>query len=122
MHNLLNTAYRRGLQGESVALAFLKQSGYDILRQRYKTPYGEIDVVAQLGQMIVCVEVKTRRTLSASLHAVQHKQQERIMNAYLYFIQSCPQYADYSVRFDVIVCAPNTKPIHLQHAFESTYE
>jgi putative endonuclease len=114
-----NKAYNLGIQGEHVAIAFLKLKGYDILHTRYRTPYGEIDIIAQEGDTIVCVEVKTRQTLNKGLEALTVSQQERIMNAYLYFIQDPSPYAVFGVRFDVIVCAPNSKPIHIQHAFES---
>lgn len=117
-----NTTYDRGLQGESVALAFLRLKGYHILKTRYRTPYGEIDILAQRDDTMVCVEVKTRSSLNASLESIKLPQQERIMNAYLHFIQLNPYYAQYGARFDVIVCAPNTKPIHLENAFEEKYE
>lgn len=116
------TAYKRGLQGEAVAISFLKLNGYDILHQRYKTAYGEIDIIALLGEMLVCIEVKTRSTANLSLQSVQSKQKERIMRAYLYFIQNNSEYMNYPVRFDVIVCTPNSKPYHVKHAFESDYE
>lgn len=116
------TAYKRGLQGEAIAISFLKLNGYDILYQRYKTSYGEIDIIALLGEMLVCIEVKTRATSKLSLHAIHRKQKERIMQAYLYFIQANPRYMNHPVRFDVIVCAPNSKPYHVKHAFESDYE
>ena len=116
------TSYQRGVQGESVALAFLNLHGYHILAKRYRTPYGEIDIIARYDNMIVCVEVKTRSSLSASLNAIQSPQQERIMNAYLYFIQSFPDYANDAVRFDVIVCVPNSRPLHIKNAFEANYE
>lgn len=44
------------------------------------------------------------------------------MNAYLHFIQLNPDYAKFGIRFDVIVCAPNSKPIHLENAFEANHE
>lgn len=116
------TAYSFGLQGESVAVALLKLNNYEILNTRYRTPYGEIDIIARSDKMIVCVEVKARHTLNASMHAIGHQQRKRIMNAYLHFIQTYREYANDPVRFDVIVCAPNSKPLHIQHAFESSDE
>lgn len=117
-----NTSYKRGLDGEAVAIAFLKLKGYNILETRYRTMYGEIDLIAQQDEVLVCVEVKTRQTLYDGLHAVQPVQQGRIMNAYLYFIQTYPSYASFPVRFDVMVCVPNLKPIHIQNAFEYSNE
>lgn len=122
MQKATTTSFHRGMQGEAVALAFLNLHGYHILAKRYRTPYGEIDIIARHENMIVCVEVKTRSSLSDSLKALHSPQQERIINAYLYFIQSFPDYANDAVRFDVIVCAPNSKPLHVKNAFEANYE
>lgn len=122
MPKVATTSFQRGMQGEAVALAFLHLHGYHILAKRYRTPYGEIDIIARYENMIVCVEVKTRSSLSASLKALHTPQQERIIKAYLYFIQSFPDYANNAVRFDVIVCAPNSKPLHIKNAFEANYE
>jgi putative endonuclease len=122
MPKVFRNSYNRGMQGESVALAFLNLRGYHILAKRYRTPYGEIDIIARYDTMIVCVEVKTRSTISSSLQALQVRQQERIMNAYLHFIQSFPDYANDAVRFDVIVCAPNSKPLHIKNAFEANHD
>ena len=51
-----------GKLGERIALGFLKRSGYRILETNFRTPFGELDVVARRGGHIVFVEVKTRRT------------------------------------------------------------
>lgn len=110
-------SYHRGLQGEAVALAFLKLNGYHILKVRHKTPYGEIDIIAQNGTTVVCVEVKTSAYPERALYALQQRQQRRIQNAYLQFIQQYPIYADYGVRFDVMICVTGQKPVHIQNAF-----
>lgn len=53
-----------GRWGEDVAAHFLTAQGYTILTRNYRTPAGELDIVAQDGGAIVFVEVKTRRTAS----------------------------------------------------------
>ena len=50
-----------GKQGEDLACATLERRGYAILARRYRTRYGEIDIVARDGPTIVFVEVKARR-------------------------------------------------------------
>ena len=40
-------AFRTGLSAESRAAAFLMAKGYRILARRFRTPYGEIDIVAR---------------------------------------------------------------------------
>lgn len=51
-----------GKWGEAKAADYLKDKGYIILEMNYRTPYGEIDLIALDQQTVVFVEVKTRRT------------------------------------------------------------
>ena len=57
-------AFRTGLSAESRAAAYLMAKGYRILAKRFRTPYGEIDLVAQQAQ-------------SACLHRGQGPRQPR---------------------------------------------
>ncbi len=52
-----------GKHGEDVACAELIRLGYDILERRYRTRFGEIDIVARHQGVVVFVEVKARRGL-----------------------------------------------------------
>ncbi len=49
-----------GKLGEDLACAELKRRGYAILERRYRTRYGEIDIVARHDECVVVVEVKAR--------------------------------------------------------------
>ena len=55
---------RLGAQGESVAAAHLEASGMRVIERNFRTRFGEVDLVAEDGDAIVFVEVKTRRGLS----------------------------------------------------------
>lgn len=50
-----------GLHGEGVAERYLASRGCRILDRRWRTPCGEIDLVAEDRGEVVFVEVKTRR-------------------------------------------------------------
>ncbi|MBM2827275.1 MAG: hypothetical protein HW403_1339 [Dehalococcoidia bacterium] len=50
--------------GERIAQSFLRGQGYHILETNYRCPHGEADIVAQDGECLVFVEVKTRRSRS----------------------------------------------------------
>ena len=49
-----------GAKGEKVARAYLEKKGYRILEANFRCPEGEIDLVAQKGDCLVLVEVRTR--------------------------------------------------------------
>ena len=49
-----------GELGETLACDELRRRGYAILERRYRTRYGEIDIVARHGDVLVFVEVKAR--------------------------------------------------------------
>jgi len=54
-----------GDSAEAAVAEFLRQGGYKILERNWKTPYAEIDVVAEKDKSVCFVEVKYRRSLSA---------------------------------------------------------
>jgi putative endonuclease len=58
---------RVGKWGEQTASDFLTQRGYQIVARNLRTPYGEIDLLAQKDGFTVFVEVKARLTESAGL-------------------------------------------------------
>src|SRR5262245_53845592 len=74
-------AFRTGLSAESRAAAYLMAKGYRILAKRFRTPYGEIDLVARRRNLIDFVEVKARENLDDAAFAVTPRQQQRIINA-----------------------------------------
>ncbi len=56
-----------GKWGEELAAQFLRDKGYEIVQHNVRTPYGELDLIARRGMMIVFVEVKTRTSGSFGL-------------------------------------------------------
>jgi putative endonuclease len=49
-----------GRRGEDLAVGFLERAGYEILDRNWRSPTGEIDIVARGSGVIAIVEVKTR--------------------------------------------------------------
>jgi putative endonuclease len=63
-------AFQTGLSAESRAAALLMAKGYRILAKRFRTPHGEIDLVAKRRNLIAFVEVKARASLDEAAYAV----------------------------------------------------
>ncbi len=112
-------AERRGRQAETMAAWFLRLKAYRILARDFKTPVGEIDLIARRGRIIAFVEVKRRQDLAQGLEAVTPRAQARIMRAALTFMASRPDLAQFDLRFDVIVINPGIWPHHVQGAWTS---
>ena len=113
-------AFRTGLSAESRAAAFLMAKGYRILARRFRTPHGEIDIVAKRRNLIAFVEVKARGSLDEAAFAVTPRQQARIIDAAQGWLVAHPEHADFDLRFDVILIAPRHLPRHLLAAFDAS--
>lgn len=51
---------KTGSKGERVAGEMLEQKGYQVLSHNYRSKWGEVDIVAKIGEVVVFVEVKTK--------------------------------------------------------------
>ncbi len=90
-----------GRSGETRVAAFLRKSGYKIVKRNYQCRYGEIDIIAEKDEYIVFVEVKTRKknSLISPMESVGSFKQQRILHtAQDYIVKTdCPL----QPRFDV---------------------
>lgn len=109
--------YRLGLSAESIAALYLRCKGYSIVGHRFKTPAGEVDLVARRGRRLAFVEVKRRPTIDEALDAVTAKQRRRVTRAAELWLKRHPRYAALDYGFDVIALAPGHWPRHLRDAF-----
>ena len=113
-------AFRTGLSAEGRAAALLMAKGYRILAKRFRTPYGEIDLVAKKRDLLVFVEVKARASLDDAAYAVTPRQQQRIINAAQVWLMTHPEHAEFDLRFDAVLIAPRSLPRHLLAAFDAS--
>ena len=91
--------------------------GYRILGFRLKTPQGEIDLLAQKGEVVAVVEVKLRTTLEAALEAVTHQQRQRLRRAGETLAARLPALAGAAIRLDLMALAPGRLPRHIPDAW-----
>lgn len=111
-------AYRRGHRGEWFAALALSLKGFRILARRYRTPAGEIDLIARRGNLVIMVEVKARPTLLAAMEAVTYSAERRIEAAADLWLSRRPDYAKLSVRFDLVAILPRRWPVHVPNLFQ----
>ena len=110
-------AYRRGLFAETVAALLLRLRGRRIVAQRYRTPVGEIDLVALKGRRLTFIEVKRRKTADDAAWTLPAKQRRRIVRAAQYWLAGHPDFAGHDIAFDVMLAAPWAWPRYIENAF-----
>ncbi len=94
--------YQFGILAEKVAIFFLRLKGYQILKWRYQSRFGEIDILAKKSDVIVAVEVKARSSKVLIEEVLHPKQIDRIQRAAQFFIAQNPQFHSHDLRFDFI--------------------
>jgi putative endonuclease len=112
-------AFGLGISAESRAAVWLIAHGYRILARRWKSPLGEIDIIAARRRLLIFVEVKARATLDEAAESVTERQKRRIAAAAEVWLASYPQPAIRDIRFDAILVAPGRLPRHIPAAFET---
>lgn len=70
-----------GRAGEDYTVNWLRRQGYRILARNWRCRWGEVDIVAQKGDIVAFVEVKTRRpgAMVSPLEAVTRTKQRRLL-------------------------------------------
>lgn len=96
------TNYLRGILAEIYVIGYLIIKGYRIIAWRYKTPVGEVDIIAGKQNILVFVEVKLRVNIDAAFESITPRMQYRISRAAKYFIAKNRRFSSHSFRFDAI--------------------
>ncbi|MBQ3118307.1 MAG: YraN family protein [Clostridia bacterium] len=113
--------FNSGKTGEAAATKYLKVKGYKIIDRNYRKTYGELDIVAQKGENIAFVEVKTRKSDSYGTPAefVTLKKQKKLIKAAYTYIQEHNLDAEFT--FDVVEVYIEGKKVkdinHIKNAF-----
>lgn len=88
---------------EYVAMIYLIFKGYHIIKHRYKTPVGEIDILARKRDTLIAVEVKYRHHIHDALASISPHAQKRIINAAKWYISKQTRQNFSTIRMDAIV-------------------
>ena len=117
----MDTNREKANEGEDLAAAFLQRKGYTIIERNYYFGHGELDMIARDGDVLVFVEVKTRKSASYgpaeySITYGKQKQLYHIAQGYMFErkINNVP------CRFDVVIVEfERGKPVfkHYENAF-----
>jgi putative endonuclease len=113
-------AFRLGLSAETRAAVYLMLKGYRVRARRFRTPVGEIDIVAMRRGVLVFVEVKARASFDAAAESIGPRQRRRIIAAAQFWLAGHPRDAGRDMRFDVVLVVPRRLPRHLPAAFDAS--
>lgn len=129
MYNKKQDNKPKGNLIETYAAAYLKREGYEILARNYAYRGGELDIVAQEGETLVFVEVKSvwsnqKGNPAARVNAAK---QQKIWQTACHFLHTQKKFApmgfDQPCRFDVLSARVYQKPLqftHIKNAFDGT--
>ena len=106
-----------GRWGEDVAARYLEERGYRVLQRNLRTPYGEIDLVAQLGGTTVFVEVKARTGQGFGLPeaSVTPAKRRHLLSAIQAYWQAKEEEGDWRVDVVAVIGQPGGRDVEVEH-------
>ncbi len=113
-----------GKNAEDLAVDFLKRQGYRIIERNFRSRFGEIDAIAQDGDTLCFVEVKSRTTTEQGTpsEAVTFFKQRRLSKLALVYLKKRCGTLERKARFDVVsvLFEDHEKPVIevMKNAFE----
>lgn len=109
-----------GQRGEAQAEKFLKKAGFKIIARNVHVGYDELDLIAQQGDTLIFVEVKTRKNenFGRPAAAVDRAKRKKLSRAAMHFLKKRKLRPPY-IRFDVVEVIGDKPEIrHIQNAFQ----
>jgi putative endonuclease len=107
-----------GVTGERLAADFLEELGYQIVQRNFRCKEGEIDIIAQQGECLVFVEVRTRRgsAFGTPEESITQSKGERLVSVAESYLQTCDEQPA-SWRIDVVAVelSSNNEIVRLGH-------
>jgi putative endonuclease len=109
-----------GLLAENSACAFLESQGFTIVMRNFQRRFGELDIVARAGDLLVVAEVRARASeqYGGAAASVGRAKQRRIASTAALLLQRHRELRQCRVRFDVIVVRDG-RVEWLKHAFDA---
>ena len=85
----LKNTFQRGREAESRVANLLRENNFEIIRQNFRTPYGEVDLVAKKEKTLWFFEIKRRKEKSLKVHPpLSFIQRERLGRAMMWIWQN----------------------------------
>lgn len=110
-----------GTKGEQIAVDFLLKNGHSIIERNYRFDKAEVDIIAQKGDTLAIIEVKTRSTADFGdpQDFVKPKQIKNLIKAVDEYITV--NQLDVDVRFDIIAIIKTKSDYEIEHIQDAFY-
>ena len=104
-----------GKKGEVLAIQFLQKNGYAIIEKNYRYLKAEVDIIAQKGNVLAAIEVKTRSSIEFGdpQDFVNPKKIKLLISAIDYYVNE--KDLDVEVRFDIIAIVKQQSTFQIEH-------
>jgi putative endonuclease len=121
MEKIMGANNEFGKQGEELATAYLAKKGYLIISRNYRYLKAEIDIIAQIGNTIAIIEVKSRSSayFENIAETVSKKKIGLLLSATDNFINT--NKLDRDVRFDIITILKKNNKFIIEHFKDAFY-
>lgn len=107
-----------GPDGENTASVYLIKKGYTIIERNFRSPFGEIDIIAKKNSFIIFIEVKTSKSsvFGYPEDRIDSGKLKRIKKTAGHFLRHNIQEGEnYSFRFDLIAIIKTRKGCNIEH-------
>ena len=94
-------AWRSGAMAEEGVARHYQSRGCTIVARRWRSPFGEVDLIARERATVVIIEVKKARSLDIAAHRLDRRQMDRLCAAAQAFCEGEPNRALTDLRFDL---------------------
>lgn len=97
-------------------MSYLQQQGMKLISRNFRSPRGEIDLVMQDGDVIVFVEVRSRKDsrILDPVESIDETKQRKIISTSEYYLQTRMKSMDYYCRFDVVSLTGSGKAVNIE--------
>jgi len=112
-------AVRPGISAESRAAAYLIAKGFRILARRFRSPVGEIDIIAYRRHVLIFVAVWARDSFAEAAWSVSDRQRARMAAAAAAWLSHQGEVPFRDTRFDAVLVVPGSIPRHIPAAFDA---
>lgn len=117
----ISNHYSLGIRGEAIAKGYLLSKGYVILETNWRFNKLEVDMIADDGELLVFIEVKTRSSIEYGNpeDAVDFDKKMNLINAAEAYLKIL--HAEIEVRFDIISIIITEENIEINHIKDAFY-